>query len=66
MTPRRPAAYADMFAVLNKVPEHAFNAQASDFLIITTKNIPDFGPSLVDVVRPAVGNRTSIVLLQNG
>jgi len=38
-----------------------------DFIICTTKNIPDAPPILADLIRPAVTpNRSIIVLVQNG
>lgn len=37
------------------------------YIIVTTKNIPDIPPSLVDLVKPAVTpGQTTIVLMQNG
>nr|POF22128.1 uncharacterized protein CFP56_36215 [Quercus suber] len=41
--------------------------QPFEFIICTTKNIPDLSPKLVDVISPAVTPRFStIVLIQNG
>ncbi|KXS95089.1 hypothetical protein AC578_9575 [Pseudocercospora eumusae] len=53
--------------VLDKVPSnHSDDTRQFDFLVIATKNIPGNGPSLVEIVRPAVTRSTSILLLQNG
>lgn len=41
--------------------------QPFDYIVCTTKNIPDVPPTLVDLIRPAVTpNHTTIVLVQNG
>ena len=38
-----------------------------DYLILTTKNIPDIPPALPDIIAPAVTpSHTSIILIQNG
>ncbi|KXT09209.1 hypothetical protein AC579_3498 [Pseudocercospora musae] len=53
--------------VLDNVPKsHSDDTRKFDFLVIATKNIPDNGTPLVEIVRPAVTRSTSIVLLQNG
>ena len=55
-------------AVRNTVPDVAEEGlELFKYIIVTTKNIPDIPPSLVDVVRPAVTpGHTVIVLMQNG
>ena len=51
--------------VLNRVPEHT--GKPFDFVVVTTKNIPDAYPTVVDLIRPAiVPGKTVIVLIQNG
>lgn len=41
--------------------------QQFDYIILTTKNIPDVPPTVADIIEPAVTPKTtSIVLLQNG
>ncbi|KAF7196939.1 hypothetical protein HII31_01857 [Pseudocercospora fuligena] len=53
--------------VVNKVPDtRSDSTPIFDFVILATKNIPGNGMSLVDILRPAVTNGTSILLLQNG
>ncbi|RWA06191.1 hypothetical protein EKO27_g8913 [Xylaria grammica] len=43
------------------------NLQPFDFILVTTKNIPDLLPTMVDVIEPAVtAGKTAIVLSQNG
>lgn len=37
-----------------------------DFLVLTTKNIPDGAATCEEIVRPAVTDKTTIVLVQNG
>ncbi|CAG87831.1 DEHA2E06732p [Debaryomyces hansenii CBS767] len=37
-----------------------------DFILLTTKNIPDGPITCEDIIRPAVTPRTAIILLQNG
>lgn len=51
--------------VLNHVP-HAGETRF-DFIVCCTKNVSDVGPSLCDIIAPAVTDgRTTIVLIQNG
>lgn len=54
--------------VLNHVPNvQEEGSQPFDFLVVTTKNIPDVRPTVLDIIEPAVTSRvTTIVLLQNG
>ncbi|GAW16860.1 hypothetical protein ANO14919_063040 [Xylariales sp. No.14919] len=43
------------------------NLQPFDFILVTTKNIPDLPPTVGDVIEPAVtAGKTAIVLSQNG
>lgn len=56
--------------VLNKIPD-VTGPDASegpfDYIICTTKNIPDVPPTLVDLIKPAVTpGHSVIVLIQNG
>lgn len=37
-----------------------------DFIVVTTKNIPDGPMTCEDIIRPAVSLQTTIVLIQNG
>ncbi|KAH7323109.1 6-phosphogluconate dehydrogenase [Stachybotrys elegans] len=55
-------------AIVRSVPDVARDGlTAFDFIVVTTKNIPDAPPSVVDVIRPAVTpGHTVIVLSQNG
>jgi 2-dehydropantoate 2-reductase len=51
--------------VVNKVPEAS--DRPFDYIICTTKNIPDVPPTVVDLIRPAVTpGHSVIVLIQNG
>ncbi|KAK2013697.1 2-dehydropantoate 2-reductase [Colletotrichum eremochloae] len=55
--------------VLNAVPTTSDPSPAGryDYVVCCTKNIPDAGPSLPDVIAPAVSpGHTIIVLIQNG
>lgn len=37
-----------------------------DYVVVTTKNIPDGAMTCEDIIRPAVSSNTTIVLIQNG
>lgn len=51
--------------VLNHVPDT--RETRFDFILCCTKNVPDVGPSLCDIIAPAVtAGHTTIVLIQNG
>jgi 2-dehydropantoate 2-reductase len=56
-------------SVLNAVP-HVRNEDSNtffDYIVCTTKNIPDVSPSICDTIAPAVApGHTVIVLIQNG
>jgi 2-dehydropantoate 2-reductase len=56
--------------VLNKIPDLSGPEPAEepfDYIICTTKNIPDVPPSLGDLIKPAVTpGHSVIVLIQNG
>ncbi|KAJ0302174.1 uncharacterized protein N0V96_001544 [Colletotrichum fioriniae] len=55
--------------VLNAVPTSVSSDSDSifDYIVCCTKNVPDAGPSLPDIIAPAVvPGRTVIVLIQNG
>lgn len=49
------------------MPDVSDGKQIFDFIIVTTKNIPDVKPTVVDIIAPAVTpGHTAILLLQNG
>ena len=54
--------------IVNKVPDVSTDDIAPfDYLIVSTKNIPDVRPNVLDIISPAVTlETTTIVLLQNG
>ncbi|OQU96297.1 hypothetical protein CLAIMM_02400 [Cladophialophora immunda] len=56
--------------VLSKVPDVTApegSTKPFDYVIVTTKNIPDVPPTVADLIRPAVTpGRSVIVLIQNG
>lgn len=54
--------------VVKTVPDVAKNeAPAFDYILVTTKNIPDVSPTVSDIIAPAVTpGKTAIVLSQNG
>jgi 2-dehydropantoate 2-reductase len=54
--------------IRNSIPDvNRESLKPYDYLVITTKNIPDIPPSLPDLVAPAITpGKTSILLLQNG
>ncbi|GKT47139.1 uncharacterized protein ColSpa_07320 [Colletotrichum spaethianum] len=55
--------------VLNSVPSISDTSPAGryDYIICCTKNVPDAGPKLPDIIAPAVSpGHTVIVLIQNG
>ncbi|KIW63109.1 hypothetical protein PV04_09985 [Phialophora macrospora] len=56
--------------VLNKIPDLSSpdsSEEPFDYIICTTKNIPDVPPSLSDLIKPAVTpGHSVIVLIQNG
>lgn len=51
----------------NTVPDVAREGLKYDYLVASTKNIPDINPTLLDIISPAVTEgHTTILLLQNG
>ncbi|KAI1613108.1 2-dehydropantoate 2-reductase [Exophiala viscosa] len=55
--------------ILNKIPDVSADKSSKpfDYIIVTTKNIPDVPPTVVDLIKPAVTPEHSvIVLVQNG
>lgn len=53
--------------VRNTVPNVTQEGLQYDFLVATTKNVPDVRPNLLDIIGPAITpGHTTIVLLQNG
>ncbi|CZR68160.1 related to ketopantoate reductase [Phialocephala subalpina] len=58
-TNRRPVHQA--------VPEVSNDTKPFDYIVVTTKNIPDIPPTVVDIIHPAVTpGHSVIVLIQNG
>ncbi|KAI0437858.1 putative 2-dehydropantoate 2-reductase [Xylaria telfairii] len=55
-------------AICNTVPNvNDERLQPFDFILVTTKNIPDIPPTVADIIEPAVTvGKTAIVLSQNG
>ncbi|PLB43409.1 ApbA-domain-containing protein [Aspergillus steynii IBT 23096] len=55
-------------AIVNAVPDVSKgNIAPFDFILVTTKNIPDVPPTVADIIAPAVTpGKTAIVLSQNG
>lgn len=52
-------------AVVGRVP--TATEQQFDYIVVTTKNVPDCPPTVTDLIAPAViPGRTVIVLIQNG
>ena len=50
-----------------QVPDASTGSAPFDFIVCTTKNIPDILPRLTEIIAPAVNpSRTVIVLIQNG
>jgi 2-dehydropantoate 2-reductase len=53
-------------SILNKIPDQD-PSNPFDYIICTTKNLPDVPPTVVDLIKPAVTPaHTVIVLIQNG
>lgn len=54
--------------IVNEIPTvSADNSQPFEYIVVTTKNIPDVRPNVLDLIEPAVTpGVSSIVLLQNG
>lgn len=55
--------------ILNAIPDTQANQTTEDYayIVVTTKNIPDVPPTVVDLIESAVTpNHTVIVLIQNG
>ncbi|KAJ5325957.1 uncharacterized protein N7506_009059 [Penicillium brevicompactum] len=51
--------------VVNSIPSQS--ETCFDYVVITTKNVPDFPPTIADLIEPAiVPGKTVIVLIQNG
>ncbi|OAG35346.1 hypothetical protein AYO21_10486 [Fonsecaea monophora] len=54
-------------AIVNAVPAVQNGMHPFDFIVVTTKNIPDVPPTVAQVIAPAVTpGHTVIVLVQNG
>ena len=52
--------------IARSVKEAAENNVEYDFIVLTTKNIPDGAMTCEDIIRPAVTAKSVIVLVQNG
>ncbi|KZF19091.1 2-dehydropantoate 2-reductase family protein [Xylona heveae TC161] len=54
--------------IINRIPDVAKeNLRPFDYIICTTKNLPDIPPTVTDLIRPAVTpGHTAVVLIQNG
>src|SRR5262245_29968715 len=54
--------------ILNKIPDVSNGTvKPFDYVICTTKNVPDVPPTVVDLIKPAVTPGHSVILLiQNG
>ncbi|KAK0107089.1 hypothetical protein ONS95_003796 [Cadophora gregata] len=53
--------------ILNTVPTVGQNTKPYDFIVVTTKNVADVGPTVAEIIAPAVTEgHTTIALLQNG
>ncbi|CAG8949503.1 hypothetical protein HYFRA_00007733 [Hymenoscyphus fraxineus] len=53
--------------ITNSIPNVSETGEKYDLLVVTTKNIPDIPPTIVDLITPAVTpSHTTIMLLQNG
>ena len=53
--------------IVNRVPNVVQEGlQPYNYIIVSTKNIPDVRPNVLDVIEPAITSEATIVLLQNG
>lgn len=52
--------------ICKSVQDAADNYGPFDYIVLTTKNVPDGPATCEDIIRPAVSDRTSIILIQNG
>lgn len=52
--------------VVNAVPSTDRNGNPFDYIVCATKNIADALPPLTEILRPAVAEKSIIVLIQNG
>ncbi|EME47178.1 hypothetical protein DOTSEDRAFT_20977 [Dothistroma septosporum NZE10] len=54
--------------ILNKVPNvQQDHLDPFEYVVVTTKNVPDISPTVLDIITPAITTGvTSIILLQNG
>ncbi|KAE8370448.1 ApbA-domain-containing protein [Aspergillus caelatus] len=54
-------------AIVTTVPNVSKGEAAPfDYILVTTKNIPDIPPTVAEIIAPAVTEKTAIVLSQNG
>lgn len=53
-------------AMVRSVDEAVNSVKEFDFIVVTTKNIPDGPMTCEDIIRPAVSDKSVIVLIQNG
>lgn len=56
------------YAVRNTIPDVAKeNLVPFDFIVVTTKNLPEIQPTVADIIEPAITpGKTAIILSQNG
>lgn len=55
--------------ILNAIPntQTKSTVEGYDYVVVTTKNIPDVSPTVVDLIEPAITpGHTTIILIQNG
>ncbi|OBA24463.1 2-dehydropantoate 2-reductase [Metschnikowia bicuspidata var. bicuspidata NRRL YB-4993] len=52
--------------VARSVEDAARDFGPFDYVVVTTKNIPDGSMTCEDIIRPAISSSTTIVLIQNG
>ncbi|KAL1861236.1 hypothetical protein Plec18170_001751 [Paecilomyces lecythidis] len=55
-------------SVITKMVPNVSKGEAApfDYILVTTKNIPDVFPTVPDIIAPAVTEKTAIILSQNG
>lgn len=54
-------------AILKNIPDLAAdNIPPYDYILLTTKNTPDFPPAMPNLIAPAIHPSTTLILIQNG
>lgn len=69
LTASESNSHATLPAVRNSIPDVAKQSDMEpyDYVVVTTKNIADIGPSVSEIIAPAVlPGHTTIALVQNG